>query len=179
MNQAGKEILIKSVLQAVPTYAMAILRFPKSFCKSICSSIARFWWRSNGKIQGIHWKSWTDLAKSKSIGGIGFKDFSDMNSALLSKQAWRVIRNPQALWVRVLKANYFPNTDFIRARRKRNESWVWASLIHGRDMVLKSARWSIGSGESILIADDNWLANGKKVENHGINGMTKVVELVD
>lgn len=72
--------------------------------------------------RGIHWKSWAFLTTNKSEGGMGFKDFEVMNSAMLAKQAWRVIHFPDALWVRILKASYFPNTDFVRAKRKRNES---------------------------------------------------------
>lgn len=53
LNQAGKEILIKAVLQAIPRYAMAILRFPKNFCKQICSKVAQFWWKGQ-KERGIH-----------------------------------------------------------------------------------------------------------------------------
>lgn len=106
----GKEILIKAVLEAIPSYAMSIVRFPKNFCKSICASIARFWWRSKGRNRGIHWKSWADIARCKGEGGLGFKDFSDMNFALLAKQAWRVIQNPQALWVRELQSLYFPDS---------------------------------------------------------------------
>lgn len=116
LNQAGKEVLIKSVLQAVPNYAIAILIFPKNFCKNICSSIARFWWKSKGRNRGIHWKSWSDLTKSKMVGGMGCKDFSDMNSAMLAKQAWRVIKSPHSLWVRVLKSIYYPECEFIRAK---------------------------------------------------------------
>lgn len=64
---------------------MSMVRFPKNFCAKICSSVARFWWRSKGKFRGIHWKSWDALTETKSEGGMGFKDFSIMNYALLSK----------------------------------------------------------------------------------------------
>ena len=42
LNPAGKEVLIKAVIQAIPTYAMSILKFPKTFCDSICARIAKF-----------------------------------------------------------------------------------------------------------------------------------------
>lgn len=57
LNQAGKEVLIKAVVQAIPTYAMAMVRFPKTFYRSLCYAIARFWWSSNGRDRGIHWKN--------------------------------------------------------------------------------------------------------------------------
>lgn len=57
LNQAGKEVLIKAVIQAIPTFAMSMVRFPKKFCAKLCSPVARFWWRSKGKSRGIHWKS--------------------------------------------------------------------------------------------------------------------------
>lgn len=99
LNQAGKETLIKAVLQAIPTYAMAVIRFPLNFCNKICSDIANFWWNSGGRRRGIHWKSWKFLSKKKKDGGLGFKDFKLMNSAHLAKQAWRAIHNPDMLWV--------------------------------------------------------------------------------
>lgn len=57
LNQAGKEVLIKAVIQAIPSFAMSMVRFPKNFCDKICSSVAQFWWRSRGKHRGIHWKN--------------------------------------------------------------------------------------------------------------------------
>ncbi|XP_072084658.1 uncharacterized protein [Arachis hypogaea] len=58
LNQDGKEVLIKAVIQVIPVYDMNIIKFPKSFCKRIEAGIARFWWRSNGKKRSIYWKSW-------------------------------------------------------------------------------------------------------------------------
>lgn len=154
LHMAGKEVLIKAVLQAIPLYAMPILRFPINLCKSICSEIARFWWSSSGKRRGMHWKSWDKLTRNKMEGGLGFKDFKLMNSAHLAKQAWRAIKNPNALWVQALKAFYYPDTDFIHATRRRNDSWVWASITHGKEVVMKNVVWRVGSGESINIEQD-------------------------
>lgn len=36
LNPAGKEVLIKAVIQAIPSYAMSVLKFPKGFCEGLC-----------------------------------------------------------------------------------------------------------------------------------------------
>nr|XP_025669016.1 uncharacterized protein LOC112767341 [Arachis hypogaea] len=73
LNQVGKEVLIKVVIQAILTYAMKVIKFPKSFCKRIEAAIARFWWTNNGKEISIHWKSLTKLTKCKINGGLGLR----------------------------------------------------------------------------------------------------------
>lgn len=45
LNQADKEVLIKAIIQAIPSYTMAIVQFPKTFCNSLNSLVANFWWR--------------------------------------------------------------------------------------------------------------------------------------
>jgi hypothetical protein len=39
----AKEVLIKSVAQAVPVYAMMVFKIPKNICKGISDVIAQFW----------------------------------------------------------------------------------------------------------------------------------------
>lgn len=176
---AGKEVLIKAVLQAIPSYAMNVIRFPKSFCKGICAEIARFWWSSNGSRRGMHWKSWDLLTKNKNEGGMGFKDFSLMNSAHLAKQAWRVLQNPSALWVQILKALYFPDLTFLQAKRKRKDSLVWASILHGKSVILKFAGWSIGNGEDVSIEHDSWVGDGKLVKMLNTSTNARVCDLLE
>lgn len=100
------------------------------------------------------------LTKAKSIGGMGFRDFELMNTSLLAKQAWRALENPNSIWVRTLKALYFPKEPFLMANRKNGSSWVWSSLIQGRDFLLKHALWLVGDGNTVDVWNHNWIGSG-------------------
>ncbi|KAM2178959.1 hypothetical protein ACFX1R_033984 [Malus domestica] len=78
--------------------------------------IAKFWWSGDPRKRKIRWLNWRVLCKSKQEGGLGFGDLYAFNLALLAKQAWHFLHNPEALVYRVFKAQYFPATDFLEAQ---------------------------------------------------------------
>lgn len=55
LSKAGKEIMIKAVLQAIPTYSMSVFRIPKKLCKELEALMAKYWWRQGKRGTGIHW----------------------------------------------------------------------------------------------------------------------------
>lgn len=84
-----------------------------------------------------------------------------MNTTLLTKQAWRLLKEPDSYLASTLKGIYFNNSDFWYATPKGRSSWVWKSLLQGRELLKSFGRWSIGAGVNIDIRKDNWVASGK------------------
>lgn len=108
-----KEILPKSVLQAIPTYAMSLFLLPKGLCDELMQISRVFWWGKGGDKKGLAWKKWDQMCRTKEERGLGFRDTETFNFTLLAKQGWILIQFPDSLVARVLKTRYFPNSSFF------------------------------------------------------------------
>lgn len=117
ISKADKEVLIKSIAQALPIFTMSIFLLPNHICDTIEKCLNRYWWSSGGNQQkGIHWLSWSRLSSPKKYGGMGFKRFREFNLAFLAKQGWRLLIKPDSLVCKLLKAKYFPRCGFLEAQ---------------------------------------------------------------
>jgi hypothetical protein len=85
LSKAGKEVMVKSVLQSIPIYIMSIYVLPNSIIDDIEKMINAFWWGGGGNSRGIKWMSWERVACPKEFGGMGFRNFKAFNLAMVAK----------------------------------------------------------------------------------------------
>jgi hypothetical protein len=77
--------------------------------------ISKYWWGSSIDNHKIHWLKWSKLTDAKRDGGMGFRDMTLFNQAMLGKQGWRLMTRPDAPCTRVLQGTYYPNCEFLDA----------------------------------------------------------------
>jgi len=157
LSAGGKEVLIKAVAQAVPIFSMSCFRLPRGLCQHIDGLLRGFWWGSKEGKRRTCWVAWEDMTKPKYMGGLGFRDIKLFNLVLLARQAWRILQEPQALSSRVLKAVYFPETDFLEAELGPSPSRIWRAVIDGKDVLKQGLIRRIGTGEETDVWQMNWL----------------------
>ncbi|KAK3230440.1 hypothetical protein Dsin_002321 [Dipteronia sinensis] len=99
----------------------------------------------------MHWATLPKLCRGKADGGLGFRDLLIFNQVMLAKKCWRLVKNPDSLSTRVLRACYFQSSDFMTSASSSKGSFVWQSLCWGRELLEKGTQWRIGRGAAVSI----------------------------
>lgn len=147
LSCAAREVLLKANAQSVPTYPMSCFKLSPVVCRKLKTAVSNYWWGSSLDNHKIHWVRWEKLTRSKGQGGMGFRDFSLFNQAMLGKQGWRLLTRPNSLCAKVMKGKYFPTGDFLLTTKRRQSSATWRSILYGRDVLQKGLIKRVGPGD--------------------------------
>lgn len=94
LSNTSREILIKAIAQATPTYTMNCFKLPDSLCLEINSMMGGFWWGQKGNARKIAWVSWENMCKAKAERGMRFRDLKAFNLSLLASKDRRYNKAP-------------------------------------------------------------------------------------
>lgn len=118
-----------------------------NFLTSLFRKFMQLWHDFGGRVQmqsgkfiggvGIH------CCTLKWFGGMGFKDLTVFNDALLRNQAWRLLRYSSSLLGHVLKAKYFTNSDFLESSLGYACSFSWKSIWSSKALVKEGLLWRV------------------------------------
>lgn len=74
----------------------------------------------NNKHGSLPLVSW--ICRPNCEGGLGIRKFLDVNAANLAKLGWKVLKEVDNLWVRVVTAKYLRGKKFLAIRKVGNAS---------------------------------------------------------
>lgn len=77
LSKASKNVLIKIVVQSIPTYALSCFKLP--------SSLIGFFWVGEPDSRKLHQLSWENMVKSKKLEGLDFRRIKAFNKAMFAK----------------------------------------------------------------------------------------------
>ena len=91
LSRAGRLVLVKSVLEAIPVYWMTLAQIPKGILEKARRICFRFLWRGKQEAQVTPWVRWGKIAVPKGFGGWGLKKNFLFAKSLEAKGSWWIL----------------------------------------------------------------------------------------
>ncbi|GKB85929.1 putative RNA-directed DNA polymerase [Tanacetum coccineum] len=165
LSIGGRLTLIKSVLGSVGIYYMSIFKVPETILKSLERLRATFFWGGNEERKKLAWIKWVNVLASFDKGGLAVGSLKAVNLALLQKWRWRLVHNPDALWVQLIKAVHGPDAGFDQ--NGCQSQGLWAKIVgsinqlHSSGIIpMGTLKLKVGYGSRVRFWKDTWLGDG-------------------
>ena len=174
LSLAGRVTLTKAVLTSIPVHAMSTICLPKSILDNLDRTVRFFLWGSTAESRKPHLIPWNRVAIPKSDGGLGIRQATNMNKALIAKLGWRLLHDDSSLWARVLRKKYKVGDVRDGAWLVSKSGWspTWRSVIAGlRDVVIPGMSWVLGDGCKINFWRDRWFGN-QLISEEGLDNLS-------
>ncbi|KAM0007813.1 putative RNA-directed DNA polymerase [Helianthus debilis subsp. tardiflorus] len=164
LSFGGRITLIRSVLNALPTFYFSLYKAPMGVIKKLEKLRKDFLWGSNPEKEKMNWVAWKSMMTPKDYGGWGFGSLRVANLSMLSKWWWRFKVEKGSLWKKVVWGlhNNSRSWSFIPAKMSLAGPWKQIhklSIDFGElGINLESLfRASPGHEKEILFWKEKWL----------------------
>uniref|UniRef100_A0A2N9IL89 Reverse transcriptase zinc-binding domain-containing protein n=1 Tax=Fagus sylvatica TaxID=28930 RepID=A0A2N9IL89_FAGSY len=158
LSKGGRLTLLKSTLSSLPTYFLSLFTIPVSVAHRIERLQRNFLWGGMGEEFKHHLMGWDKVCTPKEKGGLGVRNLTLFNKALLGKWLWRFGLEEHHLWRRVLVAKYGVELGGWRTSRIRGPHGcgVWKGIMLGWDEYFWNIEFVVGLGTRIRFWQDKW-----------------------
>lgn len=114
----------------------------------------------------FHLVKWDTICSPKEVGGLGLRNLSQMNKALLGKWLWRYASEPEALWRNVIAWKYGQGEGdwWPKNSTRPHGVGVWKAIMAELIDFARKVKFKIGNGERVKFWTDKWFGNGTLLE---------------
>ena len=155
-SKAGWVVLIQSNLETLPTHTTQCYKLPRRITDQLDRIHREFFWKNSTSDEGLPLIAWDKICRPKKLGRLGLRKTVAVNTAFLAKLVWKVLNQPENLWVQQMRAKYGAPDHFFEVRSKPADSWVWKCLLRLRPFIKGGIRWKVGNDHTINFWTDTW-----------------------
>ena len=161
ISKGGRIILIRSTLASMPTYLMSLLRMPREVKLRLEKIQRDFLWGGGALEKRPHFVKWAVVCTHKKIGGLGIRNLSILNRALLCKWSWRFAVERDSYWKLIISTKYGVERGgwSTRGAREAHGVGLWKEISKEGLLLLNNVSFSVGDGKRVRFWKDIWCGN--------------------
>jgi hypothetical protein len=106
ISLGGRIVLINAVLNSLPLFFLSFIKMPVKVWREVVKIQRNFFWGGLSNRNRMCLVKWAEICKPKKDGSLGIKDLRLMNSRLLAKWRWKLLKKDNELWKLVVAAKY-------------------------------------------------------------------------
>ena len=106
ISKGGRITLIRSTLSSLSIYYSSLFRMSQKVCNRLERIQRQFLWGGGSLEKKLHLVKWATVCTEKIKGGLGMRNFSRLNKALLCKWSWRFANERNVLWRKVVSSKF-------------------------------------------------------------------------
>ncbi|RVW24664.1 putative ribonuclease H protein [Vitis vinifera] len=106
ISKGGRITLIRSTLASMPIYLMSLMHIPRVVRLRLEKIQRDFLWGGGALEKRPHLVKWDVVRSHKMKGGLGIRNFSILNRALLCKWSWRFAAERESFWKLIISTKY-------------------------------------------------------------------------
>lgn len=145
--QSGRKVLVKTVLSAMPTYLLTVLKPPKGFLNDIDKTRRKFLWAGDQDALGGKSKvNWQQVCSPIDCGGLGIPCLEKFSRSLRLRWLWYEWTNPEKPWIGTPPP--CDDTD--------------------RTLFAAATRVTLGDGRKAILWESNWIG-GQPLKSIALN----------